>query len=191
MKYFNKDHVLGSDECAIDSYNQQNARLESYMLFNMYRANTLDCGEEVQKLKDFATENHMTFRDGYGTTNACQIDNDSEVRIQPSEHIRGKGKNQMFTRTFQAIPNLGRGEINVENESIIQQGEITFDDFDCQGKALDVFTPMLKCLSDNIQDPNNIVESWTRGGETTRDTLKQKDFLEKNGYQFDGISWNK
>lgn len=189
LKYFNKENRVQTDECAIDSINDQNKRLEDYMLFNSYRGNLLECNDEVKKIKEFMTENNMTIRDGYGFTNACQVDNDSSMRIDSNKINRDK--NQIFTRTFQAVPDLSKGDINVDNESRIQQGEMTFDDFQCQGKPFDVFTPMLPCLQNSIQDPEHLIETWTRGGETTRDTIKQKEFLEKNGYQFDGLSLQK
>jgi hypothetical protein len=187
MKYFENENRLGTDECALNSENEQNKRIEEYMMFNMYPG--IECDGDVKKVHEFMTENHMTIRDGYGFTNSCRVDQDSEMRIDSNKINRDK--NQMFTRTFQAVPDLSRGDINVDNESRIQQGEITFDDFQCQGKPLDVFTPMLPCLRENIQNPDHLVESWVRGGETTRDTLKQKDFLEKNGYRFDGESLKK
>jgi hypothetical protein len=189
MKYFDKEHRVGTDNCAIESVNEQNKRMEDYMLFNSYRGNAIQCSDEVKKINEFMTENHMTIRDGYGFTNACRVDNDSMIRIDSNKINRDR--NQIFTRTFQAVPDLSKGDMNVENESKIQQGEITFDDFQCHGKPLDVFTPMLPCLRESIQNPEHLIESWTRGGDTTRDTIKQKEFLEKNGYHFDGMSLQK
>jgi hypothetical protein len=187
MKYFEKEHRLGTDECAIDSQNEQNKRIEDYMMFDFFRGN--NCEASNVKVNEFMTENHMTIRDGLGFTTGCLVDQDSMLRIDTNKVNRDK--NQMFTRTFQAVPDMSRGNVDVDNESRIQQGEITFDDFQCQGKPLDVFTPLIPCLMENIQDPEHIVESWVRGGENTRDTLKQKDFLEKNGYVFDGESLKK
>lgn len=189
MKYFDKEHRVGTDDCAIESVNEQNKRMEDYMLFNSYRGNALQCSDDVKKIKEFMAENHMTIRDGYGFTNACRVDNDSIMRIDSNKINRDR--NQIFTRTFQAVPDLSKGDMNVENESKIQQGEITFDDFQCHGKPLDVFTPMLPCLRESVQNPEHLIESWTRGGDTTRDTIKQKEFLEKNGYHFDGMSLQK
>ena len=39
-------------------------------------------------------------------------------------------------------------------------------------------------LKDNIQNPNHIVPTWTWGGEPTRDALKQKEFLQNQGFRF-------
>lgn len=190
MKYFGNEHRVGTDTCAKESIDEQNEKWQNYMLFNSYRGNMIgSCSEEMKKINEFMSENYITMRDGIGFTNGCHVDVDSKIRIDSNRINRDR--NQIFTRTFQAVPDLSRGNVDVENESKIQQGEITFDDFQCQGKPFDVFTPMIPCLQKSIQDPNNIIESWVRGGETTRDTLKQKEFLEKNGYHFDGISLQK
>ena len=189
MKYFDQEHRVGADTCAITSTENQNKRIEDYMLFNTQRTNVLDCKDKVDNVKDFMANNHMFIKDGYGYTNACRIDHDSKIRMNPN--INDRSKNQMFTRTFQAVPDLSRGDVNTESESKIQQGETTYNDFECHGRSLDVFMPMLSCLQNTIQDPQNIIPDWKWGGETTRDTLKQKEFLEKNGYHFDGNAWNK
>ena len=81
LKYFNKEHRVGTDNCALESENDQNQRMEDYMLFNSFRGNVLECTDEVKKIREFMTENNMTMREGYGFTNACQVDNDSMLRI--------------------------------------------------------------------------------------------------------------
>lgn len=182
MKYFDKVNRVGDDDCAIKSVNQQNDRAADYMLFNIYER-ACDSEEKRQQLKEFATENHMRIRDGYGIVPSCTIDQDSSIRMTD---VRDKTKTQMFARTFQAVPDLRRGRVNIENESRILQGVSTWDDHSCAGqKTINSFTPMIPCLAKNIQNPNHIIESWVRGGDMTRDTLKQKEFLEKNGYDFD------
>ena len=189
MKLFDKEHRVGSDTCATNAKLEQNKEIENYMLFNMYKTNIPNCDKPIDKLQDFATNNHMIVKDGYGVSSSCKVDNDSQVRTHNMTNDRSR--TQLFSRIFQAVPNLGRGEVNVEAESMIQQGENQYNDFECLGQPFDVFTPMLPCLKESIQDPNHIIPQWVRGGESTRDTLKQKEFLEKNGYNFDGNTWYK
>ena len=140
-----------------------------------------------EKVSEFANDNHMLIRDGYGNTNGCYIDKDSEART--FNITSDKRRDNLNTRMYRGGPNLARGNTNPEVESKLVQGNMTA--FDCPNKSLDVFVPMLPCLKKSIQDPKNIVESWQRGGESTRDTLKQEDFLSKNGYIFDGKVWLK
>jgi hypothetical protein len=42
-----------------------------------------------------------------------------------------------------------------------------------------------------IQNVDNIVPKGVWGGEGTRDILAQRDFLEANGYNYDGNIWKK
>lgn len=192
MKLFDKEHRVGSDSCATTAKLEQNKEIENYMLFNMYKTNTPQCETQDNKsknLQEFATNNHMIIRDGFGVSTPCKVDEDSRVRQY--NITNDKQKTQLFSRMFQAVPDLSKGDVNVEAESIIQQGEHQYNDFECLGQPLDVFTPMLPCLQTSIQDTNHIIPKWVRGGESTRDTLKQKEFLEKNGYAFDGKTWYK
>ena len=188
MKYFGHEHRVGVDTCAIESQEQQNIKANNYMLFDLY--NIKDCNEEKYKqLQEFASENNFTIRGGVGYTTSCDVDNDSLLRIEQDKKLRMR--NQMFTRTFQAAPDLSRGDVNVVNESKIQQGANTLGAYNCDEKPFDVFTPMLPCLAKSVQDVDHIIPQWQRGGESTRDTIKQKEFLEKNGYHFDGLCLNK
>ena len=188
MKYFGHEHRVGVDTCAIESQEQQNIKANNYMLFDLY--NIKDCNEEKYKqLQEFASENNFTIRGGVGYTTSCDVDNDSLLRIEQDKKLRMR--NQMFTRTFQAAPDLSRGDVNVVNESKIQQGANTLGTYNCDEKPFDVFTPMLPCLAKSVQDVDHIIPQWQRGGESTRDTIKQKEFLEKNGYHFDGLCLNK
>jgi hypothetical protein len=61
------------------------------------------------------------------------------------------------------------------------------------GKGFDVFTPLIPCLKSTIQDVKHIVppDQWVRGGEHTRDHVKQKRFLERNGYVYENNVWKK
>ena len=188
MKYFGHDHRVGVDTCAIESMDQQNEKANNYMLFDLYNGKNCD-DASMRDLREFATENNFTYRGGYGFTTACEVDNDSRLRIENETKMRMR--NQMFTRTFQAVPDLSRGDVNVVNESKMQQGVNTYGMYDCEEKPFDTFTPMLPCLASSVQDVRHIIPEWQRGGESTRDTLKQKEFLEKNGYHFDGLCLNK
>jgi len=191
--YFDKQHRLGSDVCWINAQNEQSKTIYDYHLFNFYKTNVPECESENKKLREFVVENNLHIKEGYGFTNSCLVDNDSMLRNK-RKMTQGKCKNQLDTRLFHAVPDLSHGGFKAEMESKLTQGEDTGEKKSCDvlsGKGLDVFTPLIPCLKDNIQDPNNIVPQWIRGGEHTRDHLKQKKYLNKNGYHFDGKIWRK
>ena len=190
MKLFDIQNRIGSDECSTDFETSYNKGINDYMLFNQYQTNKTDdaaCTMNSKKVAEFASENHMMLRDGYGNTNGCYVDNDSEIR--KFNLTSDKKRDILNSRMYRGGPNLSRGNTNPEVESKLIQGNST--NYDCPNRTLDVFMPMLPCLQSSIQDPGNIIEGWQRGGESTRDTLKQEDFLSKNGYIFDGKVWLK
>ena len=154
MKYFGHEHRVGVDTCAIESQEQQNIKANNYMLFDLYK--TKECNnDKIKQLQEFASDNNFTIRGGYGVTSACEVDKDSLLRIEQDKTLRMR--NQMFTRTFQAVPDLSRGDVNVVNESKLMQGADTFGTYNCDEKPFDVFTPMIPCLASSIQDPKHII----------------------------------
>ena len=55
-------------------------------------------------------------------------------------------------------------------------------------------TPMVKCLSDNVQNTDHIIDEnhgWVRSGVPSRQMIRNKDYLEKCGYKYDGKQWIK
>jgi hypothetical protein len=179
MKYFENENRVGSDTCAKHAEDKQNSKIQDYMLFNYQLVNTEKCINE-DKVKEFMVDNYMHIKDGYGQANSCYIDKDSTVRYV--DNVDKKQNTQLFARIFQAVPDLRKGDVNTETEDVVVQGENTFNDFECHGQPLDVFTPMLGCLQNSIQNPDHIITPWTWGGEPTRDTLNQKEFLEKDSF---------
>ena len=194
MKYFDQTHRVGSDDCNKTSQLLQSEGISKYNMFNFYKTNIPECDDSVKKMQEFASDNYMHVREGYGFTNSCKVDTDSDLRFKSSLLTNDKGRTQLFARTFQATPNLFRGTIEPQVESKLIQGEYYGHEKSClktTEQPFDTFIPLITCLKDNVQNPNNIIPEWKWGGEGTRDTVKQKEFLEKNGYNHDGENWFK
>ena len=194
MKYFDQPHRIGADECNKGADLLQSEKIYDYNSFNFYKTNTDDCDKSVDKMQEFAANNFMNIKEGYGYTNSCRVDNDSDLRFKTSMSTNTKEKTQLFSRTFQGVPNLFKGTLKADEESKIIQGVYSGNEKSCRQtseKPYDTFVPMINCLKDNIQNPNNIIPSWQWGGEGTRDTVQQKTFLEKNGYVKEGTNWSK
>ena len=192
---FEQKTRLNDDECDIESRDTQNAGMFEYNTFNIYQTNKntkKECSAGYDKIRDFSVNNHMNIRDGYGYTNACGVDTDSTVRND--FEMTDKGKQQLFTRTFTGGPNVNKGGFEAEVDSKITQGLFTTRKETCDvlsEKSFDRFEPMKKDMLEKIQNVNHIVPDWQWGGEGTRDVLAQRDFLESNGYSYDGNIWKK
>jgi hypothetical protein len=160
------------------------------MSFNFYNA----C-EGREKLREFSSDNHLVYMDGFGSAKDCTVVDDSKIRYG-WEMTNKRGNQQLPKRVFTAIPDLGRGSFNPQLEDTVKQGEDTNTRKTCDNLSEAsllkyTMTPLLDCIRGTIQDPDNIVPSWTWGGENTRDTVNQKAFLEQQGYAFDGNVWRK
>lgn len=192
--YFDTENRLANDKCWIEGQNKQSRLIQEYWLYNPYKTNTLECADSEAKLRHFMVENKKHYREGYGVTNACNIDKDSEFRTS-KRLTHGRGKTQLNTRIFQAVPDMSNGGFESLLESRLTQGIRTAEKKSCEktkGKGFDTMTPMIPCLRKTVQNPDHIVPTqWIRGGEPTRDHVKQKDFMERNGYVFDEKVWSK
>jgi len=193
QRIFDLQARLGADECAINARDLQNNSIDKYTKFNSYVTNRAKCGKEEDDLRKFAAINHVTFKDGLGFTNQCRVDNDSQLR-NGSKWTHDRARIQLYPRVFQGVPDFSHGGSAPVLESRLVQGEDTAAKRSCNVLAevnIDRFDPLIKCMSDNVQNPDNIVPTWTWGGEPTRDTVRQRKFLEANGYMFDGVAWRK
>ena len=190
-KYFDKENRVGADECAHKAQDRGNRDMFDYHTFNIFQTNQSEpaaCTKATSELEEFYTGNFMNIRNGFGVASSCFVDEDSRIRRTNLTH--GRAPTQLFQRTFQAVPDFSHGTVKPEMESRIQQGENTYNAQECDSAPMP-FMPMIDCLRQQIQNSEHIIPPWTRGGDHTRDTLKQKEFLEKNGYNFDGNVWSK
>lgn len=164
-------------------------------------SNYNDCVCEAIHTKELSLQQPSTFyRDGYGWTsnNGCNIDNDSKLR-NARNLTNEREINQLLTRPYATVPYMGRGVGNVCEESNLRTGEDTFQNRPCNNLAgiyIDRFVPQLSCIRDNIQNPRHLIpedsdQSWVRGGQPSRQIIRNKDYLKKCGYKFDGKVWTK
>lgn len=189
---FFQENRFKQDDCAQTIRDLQNQSIGDYRLFNMYRTNKPDCTDDKKQVTEFMSQNRMVLRDGYGLTNGCMVDVDSAIRLG-GEITNERYKEQLQPRVYHAVPSLNRGGLVPEVETRLIQAEMTNKRRPCYvaEEYTGRFLPMLPCLENTIQNPKHIVPEWTWGGEPTRDTVRQRLFLEEHGYQFDGQVWNK
>ena len=174
------DNRMGLDDCALAANEKQNKKIDDYHLYNP----RVDCTD--RKFMDIAACNNMVPNNGYGYSDSCNIDNDSRLR-NGSELTAKNTLNQKYRKC--GANNSPDCEDDVRSlENRMRRGNdfgLKRCDTVSEASTLDLqLTPMVKCLKDNIQNPNHIVPTWTWGGEPTRDALKQKEFLQGQGFRF-------
>lgn len=192
MQVFNEENRLSGDKCALLTRELQNRSVTDYYLYNMFPSS--QCDEDQSSLQDFMTNNpNLRFKDGYGYLNECTVDVDSEIRNN-QKLTNFREKEQLCTRWNHAVPDLGKGGLIPNIESRLKFAEDTSDLKDCsilQEKSFDRFTPMIQCLSGAIQNPENLILPFERGGSFTRDYVRNDEYLQQCGFVNDGKTWRK
>lgn len=190
MSRFFEQNRLTQDACALVTRDLVNKSVSDYRLFNMYTTATCDDDELI----DYTMQHpNLRFKDGYGNVSGCTVDQDSDIRNNVRQ-TNMREKEQLCTRWNHAVPNIGKGGLIPNIESRLIFAEDTSDIKDCDivaEKSFDRFTPMLGCLSGTIQNPENIILPFERGGKTTRDFVRDDDYLKTCGFKNDGKTWRR
>jgi hypothetical protein len=172
------DNRVGLDDCALAANERQNIKIDEYNLYNP----RVDCSDK--NYMGVSECNNMVVNNGYGFTDACNVDIDSRLR-NGGELTDSKVLNQKYRKC--GVNGDCEDEVNMIENRLKRGNDYGLKRCDTisEVNTLDLqFTPMIKCLKNNVQNPNHIVPTWTWGGEPTRDPLKQKEFLKSQGYQF-------
>jgi hypothetical protein len=184
MPFFDAENRLRTDKCYVDAVMDGNRRQVVYNTTNMRSG---QCDNE--KVKKFVAENaNLKSWDGYGWS-PCRIDGDSRFRYDPDTLTHYKCRQQLQNRVFQAVPQLYRGTVLTNVESRIKNSQDTSRLRMCDRiseKTWDVFNPSV-----TSKDTKHVIQSWTHGGENSRDIARSDEFLQSIGYEYDGRTWNR
>lgn len=193
MRPFDEENRLSQDDCALLTRSLVNKSIASYSFFNNYF--TANCDKDDNgKMNEFMVNNpNLRFKDGFGFTTPCVVDTDSELRNN-AKMTNDRERVSLCTRWYTAVPALSKGGLIPNIESRLKYNGDTSDIRECDRvteKNFNRFIPLPKCMAQNIQNPEHIVEKWTRGGEFTRDYVRSDDYLQKCGFYNDGKMWKR
>ena len=83
----------------------------------------------------------------------------------------------MFTRFYQANPNMTRGVPQPKIEMELIQGDtVRVNSYrnEPMERDFDRYIPLVPYLQENIQNPDNIVLPFHQGGENSRNFMREK-----------------
>jgi hypothetical protein len=176
-----------SDDCAKEARDTQNDGIFNY---NIYQNIPIECQPSNARFPQFAYDHvNLSGRAGYGISDGCTIDTYSSLRNDPAQLTRDRCRIQLFSRIFQACPNLRPGVVDPDEEMPILQGSSTSGiyegiNYPCKRGLTEVqtkqFDPLLDC-SASVQNPEHVVEPWIRGGDATRDWVRRQELLSQCG----------
>ena len=188
----NSQTGINHDECYISNEEKNNMKINVYNLNNFK-----DCKCDPETTMKLSNDNLTTnISNGYGWS-ACNIEVDSKLR---TDNLTNLNCNQdLRHRPYPTVPYMGRGMGDTDVESVLRPGENTIQDKSCNnlaGISIDnYYTPMIQCLKDNIQNPVHIIpemsdETWKRGGQDTRQIVRNSNYLKQCGYNYNGKYWS-
>jgi hypothetical protein len=184
---FNTMGRIGNDSCSQDINSIENAQACSYLLQNYF---TTDCN--MSKAKQLATTQPGIIYSGSMGSDMCgsNIDDSSKLLIGTVQ-THPKARIDLFQRPFATVPFLGRGAVDPTLESQIQQGEAitnkrTITQLSEKSHLKYRTTPMIPSVKENIQNPNNLIESsasegWIRGGVPSRELTRDREGQQTGG----------
>ncbi len=187
---------LREDKCYLEKDRETSMKPGNYQTSN-YR----NCDCEIPDVAELSYSFPASYyRDSYGWTSVdgCNIDNDSKLR-NCDKLTNKKNINQLFQRPYLTVPYMGKGIGNVCVETKLKYNEDTYQAKPCNTLAdinIDRYTPQIPCIKENIQKLENLIpeesdKNWVRGGQPSRQIIRNKDYLEKCGYTYNGKMWLK
>lgn len=180
---FNNFASIKSENCNL--VNKENNKLLNYQINNSNIINN------INKSNEFSLSHpYINLKDGMGwiNKNGENIDKDSFFRNR--DGLTNKNEiQQLNTERYKNVPYRKTDKlINIDLETNLRQDKFRKKDLN-QLKDHDftqnTFHPMLQFH--NTTENSN----WVRGGEPSRERLKDKDFLKKIGYKYNGKFWYK
>ena len=178
---FNNTTRITEDNSDKSQQNIQNVAQANWCLTNY---GSSDCN--MTKSIDFALSNGPginysgSHQVGIG---GCQIDTNSELTIP--RDLRPVGKLGLFERPFLTVPYLGRGAVNISEESFLMRGTSNSNKKTANPTKSQInrkMTPLIPEVASTINNPANLVEGvadegWIRGGLPSRELTKDKNYV--------------
>jgi len=134
-----------------------------------------DCTGALSPANAMADQPGMIARGGYGLLGAgCEVDTNTNLRWGDVDGLRVKGPKQLWIRPFPTTPNLGRGReagtVNDESSLIHAQLQRAKKEASTiMDKTIpNYYQPLIAVKQSEYSNPNNWVQSWTWGGDSTR-----------------------
>lgn len=194
---------LAMDCCALQARDHTNVAVVDYQLDRVSRpaaprTTACDkalgvCGEACVAPRRgsphplLAALDHGNLRpwDGYGV-NTNAVDRDTQLRFSTLTHDRSRI--QLAKRVFEAGPDLGRGAVEIDDESVILAGQTVAGAREARLAERTLYRPdptLAAAPARPIEQP------WTRGGDMSRNVARSDSFLRSLGYEWDGKVWRR
>ena len=192
---FDQNSHIFYDKCSLDYRDKMSQQAGLYHLQTPSETRSSDASNLS------LSQPNVNYQDGRGWTGrgGKLVDIDSKLR-NGRNITHGKEVQQFTQKQYFNVPYLARGTGNPCVESVLWSGEDTGQRKPCNSFARETimdqrFYTQVDELS-HLQDPKHIVpetvsSGWVRGGQSSRQLLRNKDFLSGIGYHHNGKYWER
>jgi hypothetical protein len=169
---------IGNDSCSLDQNSLQNISSCNYTLQN-YFANDCTMSKPISLA---TTQPCINYKGGFNVgAGGCNIDDNSNLTIGTIQ-THPRCRIDLFHRPFATVPYLGRGSVDPDMESEIQQGDMSTNKRSINKLGEKSYlpystTPLLSDVKNRINNPAYSVEGvasqgWVRGGVPSREMTR-------------------
>ena len=183
---YNANINIKSDTCWKNAKDNNNKNIEDYEFYNNTTARE---NKPTGSLPSFSLDHiNLRGRPGYGLADDYLIDNYSMLRNNEEAMTRDRCPIQLITRIFTGGPRLTGATGDIEKELDVLSGSDTRtmptysvaeqmdQPYRCNKSLMEVqmnnIAPLLDCIKE-VQKPDHIIPTWTRGGDDTRSYLNK------------------
>ena len=188
-KRFNVNYKAMShdDKCFIDIDTRMSVGQGNYQVTNLY-----DCECMIPETVKQATNNVcVPFKNGYGTEQACVVDDGSKLRWGLTKAWpRCSQREGLQQRPYLTTPLMAKGVFNCDGDSELKFSEDTRVKRSCNtlsGVTIpQQYTCQIDWLSYNVQNPVHLIQeyndpAWRRGGANTQIIVRDADYAARCG----------
>jgi hypothetical protein len=188
--YYDKQNNICSDTCWQEYKNYQNDKISSYNTYEK-SAQLIDCESPNVRVPSFMLDHpNLRGRAGFGVADPCLVDIYNNLIKNDGLMTRDKCRVQLTQRIFTSAPQLKgcNGDINKELDVLSgsdssSSGSGLAGGASCKKTIMEYQfkfpVPLVDAMKD-IQNPDNIVPTWTNGGEDTRSYANRQSFNKNN-----------
>ena len=178
---FDRMSRIGTDLCSLNQSDIQNVKNNNYMLTNYF---VQDCN--MKKPIMFATQQPNVNYSGSHSVGlgGCNIDENSFLTVGKIP-TTSACKLSLLQRPYLTVPYLGKGNVDVNQETFILQGEQNINKKSTNQLSEQSYMkysnyPLIPSIQNTVTDPKHIVEGvasqgWVRGGVASRELERDKN----------------
>lgn len=178
------------DACFVDTQTRQAIGPGNYAITNYF-----DCECMIPQTIKNATDNvTVPFKNGYGTEQACVVDDGSVLRWgKMRAFARCPQREGLQTRPYLTTPLMAKGVFKPNEETILIHAEQVSTKKSCgalSGVTIpNYFTPLIDHISFNTQNPVHLIQeyndsAWRRGGADTKLLVRDFDMQSRCGANY-------